>query len=343
MSLKIHFLNVGHGDCTIIDFPSGDLSMVDINVSPEFLANEIHDMAKGLGVSDYDTLLRILLRRSYSFEALPEAFKTLANIYPLTNPLDYLASHFSGRTIFRFIASHPDMDHLAGLRALYEAVPIVNFWYAGGGIEKEDFDEGRYDLADWELYQKLIISPTDPKALNLHRGDRGHYWTDDGVEFWSPTLSLEAQAVEAARPNLASYVHCIRYGEAVAVLGGDAEAETWEDIYGWRDGEFPKVGVLKASHHGRRSGYHQPSVKAMSPELTVVSVGKKPPTDASQLYDQYSQQVLSTRYHGNIVVTLDETGYVSYESDRTLASADDRSEALNFAIKSILAGAFARQ
>jgi hypothetical protein len=29
--LRIHFLNVGHGDCTIISHPSGRLTMIDIN------------------------------------------------------------------------------------------------------------------------------------------------------------------------------------------------------------------------------------------------------------------------------------------------------------------------
>jgi competence protein ComEC len=31
--LRIHFLNVGHGDCTIISHPSGRLTMIDINNS----------------------------------------------------------------------------------------------------------------------------------------------------------------------------------------------------------------------------------------------------------------------------------------------------------------------
>lgn len=33
MALEIHFLSVGHGDCTIIQFPSGRVMMIDINNS----------------------------------------------------------------------------------------------------------------------------------------------------------------------------------------------------------------------------------------------------------------------------------------------------------------------
>jgi hypothetical protein len=34
--LRIHFLNVGHGDCTIISHPSGRLTMIDINNSQDY-------------------------------------------------------------------------------------------------------------------------------------------------------------------------------------------------------------------------------------------------------------------------------------------------------------------
>jgi competence protein ComEC len=34
--LRVHFLNVGHGECTIIEHPSGRLTMVDINNSQDY-------------------------------------------------------------------------------------------------------------------------------------------------------------------------------------------------------------------------------------------------------------------------------------------------------------------
>jgi hypothetical protein len=34
--LKVHFLNVGHGDCTIIRHPDGRLTMIDINNAKDF-------------------------------------------------------------------------------------------------------------------------------------------------------------------------------------------------------------------------------------------------------------------------------------------------------------------
>jgi hypothetical protein len=46
----------------------------------------------------------------------------------------------------------------------------------------------------------------------------------------------------------------------------------------------------------------------MSPQYTIVSVGKKPETDASNKYRQYCDNVWSTRWHGNIVLTIQPDG-----------------------------------
>ncbi|MFH2001664.1 MAG: hypothetical protein ABIK28_18410 [Planctomycetota bacterium] len=103
----------------------------------------------------------------------------------------------------------------------------------------------------------------------------------------------------------------IRYGQCFVVLGGDASQEAWSDIYNHFDGQLPKVNLLKASHHGRDSGFHLESVKAMQPDHVVVSVGKKPETDASDKYRaQANNGVYSTRFHGTITAQCYEDGTV---------------------------------
>ncbi len=52
MPLKVHFLNVGRGDCTIIEFPSGRVGMVDIdnlkNLDPDTRAELLADYRRSL-------------------------------------------------------------------------------------------------------------------------------------------------------------------------------------------------------------------------------------------------------------------------------------------------------
>ena len=77
-----------------------------------------------------------------------------------------------------------------------------------------------------------------------------------------------------------------------------------------------KSDVLKASHHGRDTGYHQTAVKLIAPQLTIVSVGLKPDTDASNKYlQQTGKRVPSTRYHGNIEVRIGDDGSLQWFVD----------------------------
>jgi beta-lactamase superfamily II metal-dependent hydrolase len=331
VAVKIHFLNVGHGDCTIVEFPSGNLTVVDINVCPELLAEELISMAIPLGFDSSS----LRSRPEWSLDLLTARFKEAAGLHALTNPVDYLVANFPEQSVFRFIATHPHMDHLSGLTDLIRCKPPLNMWHVADGITIDDFDTSLYRLEDWEAYQNAITSPSSPKAISPNSGQLNHFWQQDGIEIWSPSLSLEKQAVEEGNANLASYVLCIRYDNALAVLGGDADEAAWEDI-AQSLGDFPKVTVLKASHHGRKTGYHQPSVKAMSPDLTVVSVGKKPPNDASQLYAQYSEAVWSTRWHGNIVVALNRDGSYYPTSDRTQHEESAAKEARLLFVKSYI-------
>jgi hypothetical protein len=44
--LRVHFLNVGHGDCTIISHPSGRLTMIDINNSQDYDDETFQELLK---------------------------------------------------------------------------------------------------------------------------------------------------------------------------------------------------------------------------------------------------------------------------------------------------------
>jgi len=330
--LKLHFLNVGHGDCTIIEFPSDRLTVVDINRSEDLVGEEVVEIAKGAG---WDAT-GVAAASRWRLADLPTDFIKAAGLMPLCDPLGYLDTYFPRRDIFRFVATHPDMDHLSGLGGLLKTRNVLNFWHVADGIAKEDFDESRYDLADWEGYEHAREGISSPKAVSPKRLEANHYWKEDGMSIWSPSTDLESLAESTDDPNLASYVLALRYGKALVVLGGDANVSAWDDVYSHFGGELPKATVLKASHHGRKSGYHQPSVECLSPDLTIISVGKKPPSDASQLYAQYSDAALSTRHHGSIVVTVHEQGNSSYESDRTRHDDDAKGEAQLYALKSAL-------
>jgi competence protein ComEC len=326
MALDIHFLDVGHGDCTIIDFPN-HLTVVDIN-NCKTLARESEEEIKhkynppavvpnpflyGLGGGlppPPGLTLSALMKAVEADKKLTEAKDRL------TSPIDYLNARFAGRGIFRYIQSHPDMDHMAGLyRLTEEKIPIDNFWDTRHCISKDEdamrTGQVNHDIHDWHTYLRLRKGPSNPTVLNLTAGDTGDFWTGDGIQIWAP-FDHRHENEPGCDPNALSYVLFIQVGKCNIVLGGDATEETWCEIFKRRQGVFPKVHLLKASHHGRKSGYHVDSVKAMNPDVTILSVGElKAKDDASASYERFSiKGCHSTVGHGNIVAKCWEDGEV---------------------------------
>lgn len=318
--VKIHFLNVGHGDCAIIEHASGHLTIIDINNADHLDEDSRKELAEAYGIVGRDyasaTLVASMLNQSFRKTILASKGYDVE----LTDPVAYFLANWKGQSIFRFIATHPDLDHLRGLRRIsQEQIPILNFWDTNHNIAEKDTDSDD-DKAEWAEYQRLRNSTSEPKVFFNYRDSQGKYWNQDdsggpgdGLYILAPTPELRDAANQAEDPNAHSYVICFQYAGIKVVFGGDATEDVWESIH-QKYGADLKCHVLKASHHGRDSGYHQPAVEAMSPQYTIVSVGKKPETDASSKYAQYSDNVWSTRWRGNIVLTIQPDGRANIES-----------------------------
>ena len=142
----IHFLNVGHGDCTIIEHPSGRLTMIDINNSKSLSDKDVAGLAAALGVSEWE------FRRAGSI--LEGSTMSWEDYYKskLVDPHDYYKTNFDGRSIFRYVQTHPDMDHMSGLDRFFwqEQVPLWNFWDVAHAKTMTDIDfslpEHHHDL-----------------------------------------------------------------------------------------------------------------------------------------------------------------------------------------------------
>jgi competence protein ComEC len=242
----------------------------------------------------------------------------------LTNPIKFLHEKYPGEPIFRYIQSHPDLDHMRGLAALLDSgIQIINFWDCPHDKNPE-FRDGE-DKADWDAYLQLGKGERCVKALSPKRGDVQKYFNQnedgsrggDGISVLSPTSNFHADCRQCEDTNNSSYVLQYRSGDTTVIFGGDAEEKAWEEIYEVYGEEIlSKCNVLKASHHGRDSGYYQQAVKAMNPQFTIVSAGKKPDTEVCAKYSQYCPNVWTTRWMGNIHLEIPTSGGAVISPDR---------------------------
>ena len=336
--LRIHFLNVGHGDCTIISHPSGRLTMIDINNCQDYdeesfkelLAEERrkvsdysgHSALAGanalggrglLGTGPYNPLVAPAYRTSDTIvaDAVADAVREL------TDPIEFLKRNYPDRSLFRFILTHPDLDHMRGLKRLHESIGFTNFWDTAHTKPKPSYRSDA-DREDWEFYQTLRSD-----AKNYTRGssyfafgkDENGVPGGDNIEILSPTPALVRSCNQAGKSNDLSLVLRIRHKAGSVLLSGDAEAEAWDDMKNYY-GATLKSDYLKASHHGRDSGYHLEAMKLIAPRVTFVSIGRKPDTDASSKYRQQCQRVASTRYYGNMELQFHDDGSRKWIVDR---------------------------
>lgn len=314
--LEVHFLNVDHGDCTIVRHPGdehrskGRVSFVDIH---DWKARKTEDRESVAGLSDW---LRSQLSggddRTIKNQITDEEY---AREY-LNDPIDYFQSEVDegDQDVWRFIATHPDMDHLSGLNRLKEEVGISGMWDTAHNrtLDESDFEGAPFEFEDWKTYTEIRSGDTDEFYIQPTEGDKGNYWEEDNIDILHPNPEAVQELNEAnadtENPNYNDYSFILKINTRAGgvLLPGDAETEVLDRIYDEHREKLEDVVVLKAPHHGRRSSFHRDAVECMDPEYVVLSVGKKPSTDAHSYYNDAcsNAEVLSTRQYGRIKFTI---------------------------------------
>ena len=236
----IHFLNVKDGDCSVIRHNSGRVSVIDVCnakalTATEMLANAITRAISGQG-------------GNFNQKAYP------------VNPISYLKDH-SVDSVHRYIQTHPDMDHMDGIQALFAEFSPLNMWDTRNTKEmpSSSWSSSPYNRDDWEFYRRTRDSDpsSDPKRLTLVSGDTGQYWNHkdgDGLSILAPTAALVASANATGDYNRCSYVVLYRTNGKKVVFGGDSHDDTWEHILSEHGDAVTNVDLLIAPHHGRSSG-----------------------------------------------------------------------------------------
>ena len=251
----LHFLNVGEGDCSVIEHASGRVTVIDVcNVAPvdsvaETLTETMASLDRGVGGN----------------------FRQ--KDHPV-NPISYLARH-EIRSVFRYIQTHPDMDHMDGIQALFNLVSPRNFWDTDNEAEKDFARSGPFRESDWHFYKELRDGKpqSSPKRLTLEPLSQGKFYNEplggDGLHVLVPTSALIAKANESNKYNEASYVILFTSSRGHRIVfGGDSHDETWKYILEQHEELATDVDLLVAPHHGRKSGRSYDFLDALNPTLT---------------------------------------------------------------------------
>jgi competence protein ComEC len=158
-----------------------------------------------------------------------------------------------------WLASHPDLDHVGGAPAIFDAIEVervIGSGYITGQI-------GQLEILRW-------LREEDKPWVHARAGSR---LCMDEVEllFLHPSDDLGA---DSAAPNELSLVFLLTYGDFRMLFTGDVSGSV-EDQLGREYGEELRVQVLKVSHHGSATSTSRRFLETVQPELAVISVGRR--------------------------------------------------------------------
>ncbi|MEB3284311.1 MAG: DNA internalization-related competence protein ComEC/Rec2 [Candidatus Sericytochromatia bacterium] len=152
------------------------------------------------------------------------------------------------------VATHPHIDHIGGLPSVVAAVPVAQAWEAGAAGSQ------------------TALNPLFGAWLNAgvpwKTGAQPLVWRSHGVTIEALPVFTGAQKI-----NDASLVLRLTYGTFTMLLPGDLE-QAGEDYLLRVAPQKLQADVLKVAHHGARTSTGDGWLRAVKPQLAVVSVGR---------------------------------------------------------------------
>ncbi|MBD0370285.1 MAG: MBL fold metallo-hydrolase [Pyrinomonadaceae bacterium] len=263
----IHFLNVLEGDCNIIQHYSERITVIDVSNA----------------YNDEDTPEEKAVKASKQREEMRKRTNVPSNKIDYRqkqtpdNPIAYLKENIGTSDIFRFIISHPDMDHIDGIKDLFTEFKILNAWDTDNNksINLNSYFAG-YNKEDWQFYTQLRAGKvTDTNRLTYYDSDNALYWNKDGIKILCPSKELVKRANESGDYNDASYVllYTVTKNEGKSwkiIFAGDSDDHSWEYILKNYKARVSNIDVLFAPHHGRDSGRSYEFLKTLKPRVTLL-------------------------------------------------------------------------
>ena len=299
----IHFLNVLEGDCNIIQHDSNRVSVIDIsNAYNDFDTQE----EKSVKASELRRTMHIRTqvptnKKDYQQKRYPD------------NPIQYLKK-IRIREIHRFIITHPDMDHLDGIRDLYNDFIIHNTWDTDNNkyIDLNTPFVG-YNKEDWRFYLKIRNNEINTKRWTFYSKQNNLFFSQDDIKALCPTPNLVRNANRCGDYNDSSYVILFTpkksNGRTWKILfAGDSNDRSWEYILANHRDEISNVDVLFAPHHGRDSGRNYDFLKILKPKVTLFGNA----SSKHLAYNCYPQLRITNNQAGYIILDISENALTIY-------------------------------
>ncbi|MFI2132764.1 MBL fold metallo-hydrolase [Lysinibacillus fusiformis] len=190
------------------------------------------------------------------------------------------------------VATHPDADHIGGLIPVLQTIPIEQFYDSGKVHTSQTFEE--------------MLMAIDQKNIPYYVPKTG-----DLIEFDKDVTVKVLNANEHATDNNdASIVLKVVYGNVSFLLTGDAGIALEKEMMQ----NDVTATILKAGHHGSNTSSSEEFIRAVKPEVTILSYGEDnkyghPHAEVVDRLQAMGSNIYATAESGMIIVATDGVNY----------------------------------
>ena len=200
-------------------------------------------------------------------------------------------------TIDYVVASHPHDDHIGGMATVLDSFNIGKMYMPKQAHTITAFTD--------------MLDVIERKGIELYTAKAGTSIVSSGI------IDIDILAPFAdnySNLNNCSAVVRITYGDTVILFTGDAEHEIENQLLN----SGIDADVLKVGHHGAGSASSSSFIKAVSPDIAVISVGsgnryKHPHADTLAILNDAGAKIYRTDEQGTIVVTADQNKKITVD------------------------------
>lgn len=247
------------------------------------------------------------------FIRTPKGKDILIDAGPDSKVLDCIASHmpFWDKTIELATLTHPHADHLNGFLSVLKNYKVLSFVTlnlknntSGFKAVLESLKEQNISIRYVYLGDKFVFN--DGVSINIVGPSR------EFIDRTSP------QGKISEKREFANVESLVKYKNFSALFTGDSQALELKEALRLSFDRLRiaqgKISILQVPHHGSKTGLDEEFLNITSPELAVISVGKRnryghpAPSTIGILRDR-GIKILRTDENGEIEIATDGYGF----------------------------------